>query len=129
MIGAFALACHKSSLAIRIHPTLRNVFFLPIGTGAAGGLFSTIANDWYASGDTVALVNGVLGGLAAAAGCVTGGYLCDRMDRKMAYGLYGMLQAFGRMLKVGAYPIGIYPDAIAKAAEQFSNTVSVNVPD
>jgi trehalose 6-phosphate synthase len=33
----------------------------------------------------------------------------------------GMLQAFGRMLKVGAYPIGIYPDAIAKAAEQFSN--------
>ena len=70
------------------------IFFLPIGTGAAGGLFSTIANDWYASGDTVALVNGVLGGLAAAAGCITGGYLCDRMDRKMAYGLYGMLQAF-----------------------------------
>lgn len=33
----------------------------------------------------------------------------------------GMLQAYGRMLKVGAYPIGIYPDAIAKAAEQFSN--------
>ena len=70
------------------------IFFLPIGTGAAGGLFSTIANDWYASGDTVALVNGVLGGLAAAAGCITGGYVCDRMDRKMAYGLYGMLQAF-----------------------------------
>jgi trehalose 6-phosphate synthase len=33
----------------------------------------------------------------------------------------GMLQAHGHMLKVGAYPIGIYPDAIAKAAEQFSN--------
>jgi trehalose 6-phosphate synthase len=33
----------------------------------------------------------------------------------------GMLQAHGRMLTVGAYPIGIYPDAIAKAAEQFSN--------
>jgi trehalose 6-phosphate synthase len=33
----------------------------------------------------------------------------------------GMLQAHGRMLKVGAYPIGIYPDAIAKVAEQFSN--------
>jgi MFS transporter, PAT family, beta-lactamase induction signal transducer AmpG len=25
---------------------------------------------------------------------ITGGYLCDRIDRKMAYGLYGMLQAF-----------------------------------
>lgn len=33
----------------------------------------------------------------------------------------GMLQAHGHMLKVGAYPIGIYPDAIAKIAEQFSN--------
>jgi trehalose 6-phosphate synthase len=33
----------------------------------------------------------------------------------------GMLQAHGHMLKVGAYPIGIYPDAIAKVAEQFSN--------
>ncbi len=37
----------------------------------------------------------------------------------------GMLQAFGRMLKVGAYPIGIYPDAIAKAAEQFANRKQV----
>lgn len=33
----------------------------------------------------------------------------------------GMIQAFGRVLKVGAYPIGIYPDAIAKAAQQFSD--------
>ncbi|KMQ80182.1 Alpha,alpha-trehalose-phosphate synthase [UDP-forming] [Candidatus Burkholderia pumila] len=37
----------------------------------------------------------------------------------------GMLQAFGRMLKVGAYPIGIYPDAIAQAAEQFTNRKQV----
>jgi PAT family beta-lactamase induction signal transducer AmpG len=57
-------------------------------------LFSAIANDWYASADTVALVNGILGGLASAAGCIAGGYLCDRMNRKMAYGLYGLLQAF-----------------------------------
>jgi MFS transporter, PAT family, beta-lactamase induction signal transducer AmpG len=69
------------------------IFFLPIGTGAAAGLFSAIANDWYASADTVALVVGILGGLASAAGCITGGYLCDRMDRKMAYRLYGLLQA------------------------------------
>jgi trehalose 6-phosphate synthase len=37
----------------------------------------------------------------------------------------GMMHAFGRMLKVGAYPIGIYPDAIAKAAEQFSDHKAV----
>ncbi|KMY86774.1 Alpha,alpha-trehalose-phosphate synthase [UDP-forming] [Candidatus Paraburkholderia calva] len=42
-----------------------------------------------------------------------------------SYSEDGMLQGFGRMLKVGAYPIGIYPDAIAKAAEQFSNRKQV----
>ncbi|RKP44888.1 alpha,alpha-trehalose-phosphate synthase (UDP-forming) [Trinickia fusca] len=33
----------------------------------------------------------------------------------------GMMQAFGRVLKVGAYPIGIYPDAVAQAAEQYAH--------
>jgi len=33
----------------------------------------------------------------------------------------GMVHAYNRFLKVGAYPIGIYPDAIAKAAEQFTD--------
>jgi trehalose 6-phosphate synthase len=37
----------------------------------------------------------------------------------------GMIHAFGRILKAGAYPIGIYPDAIAKAAEQFSDRKTV----
>jgi MFS transporter, PAT family, beta-lactamase induction signal transducer AmpG len=65
------------------------IFFLPIGTGAAGGLFSADADDWHASADTVALVNGVLGGIASAVGCLAGGHLCDRMNRKTAYGLTG----------------------------------------
>ncbi|WP_322014444.1 alpha,alpha-trehalose-phosphate synthase (UDP-forming) [Paraburkholderia sp. J12] len=33
----------------------------------------------------------------------------------------GMVHAWDRFLKVGAYPIGIYPDAIAKASGQFSD--------
>ncbi len=37
----------------------------------------------------------------------------------------GLMQAFGRVLKVGAYPIGIYPDSIAKAAEQYSDRKAV----
>ncbi len=37
----------------------------------------------------------------------------------------GMVHAFGRVLKAGTYPIGIYPDAIAKAAEQFSDRKQV----
>ena len=61
------------------------ICFLPIGSGAASNLWSAVAGDWHADADTVALVNGVLGGMVSAIGCVIGGYLCDRMDRKFAY--------------------------------------------
>lgn len=69
------------------------ICFLPIGSGAAANLWSTIAGDWHASADTVAMINGAMSGLVAAAGCIIGGYACDRMDRKFAYGLYGVLMA------------------------------------
>ena len=67
--------------------------FLPIGSGAASGLWSAVAGGWRASANTVALVTGVVGGLVAAAGCLAGGWVCDRMDRKTAYAAFGVLQA------------------------------------
>jgi PAT family beta-lactamase induction signal transducer AmpG len=67
--------------------------FMPIGSGAAGGLWSAVAVEWNASADTVALVTGTLGGIVSAAGCIVGGWICDRMDRKNAYVIYGLLQA------------------------------------
>jgi PAT family beta-lactamase induction signal transducer AmpG len=67
--------------------------FLPIGSGAASGLWSAVADEWRTSGDTVALVTGVLAGVISAVGCVAGGWICDRMDRKAAYVGYGLLQA------------------------------------
>jgi MFS family permease len=69
------------------------ICFLPIGTGAASNLWSAVADDWHATADTVALVTGVLGGIVSAVGCLVGGHFCDRMDRKRAYVLYGLLQA------------------------------------
>ncbi|HYD78649.1 MAG TPA: MFS transporter [Paucimonas sp.] len=69
------------------------ICFLPIGSGAASNLWSAIAGDWQASADTVAMVNGVLGGLVSAAGCIVGGFICDRIDRKHAYVLFGALMA------------------------------------
>jgi MFS transporter, PAT family, beta-lactamase induction signal transducer AmpG len=67
--------------------------FLPIGSGAAGGLWSTVAGDWNASLDTVEFVNGTVAGLISAAGCVAGGWFCDRMNRQAAYAIYGVFQA------------------------------------
>jgi len=78
------------------------ICFLPIGSGAASNLWSAVAGDWHASADTVALVNGVMGGVVSAIGCVIGGYLCDRMDRKFAYALFGIFLAAGAIAMAAA---------------------------
>jgi MFS family permease len=67
--------------------------FLPLGTGAASGLWAGVAGDWHASPATVEFVTGIMGGLITAAGCLVGGWLCDRMNRQMAYVVFGFISA------------------------------------
>lgn len=67
--------------------------FLPLGSGAASGLFPALAREWQASGNAVALANGVGAGVLSALGCIVGGWICDRMDRKAGYAVFGVLQA------------------------------------
>lgn len=67
------------------------ICFLPIGSGAASNLWSAVAGEWHASAETVALATGVMTGIVSAAGCLVGGYFCDRLDRKLAYALYGLI--------------------------------------
>ena len=66
------------------------ICLLPIGSGAAQNLWSPIAGEWHASADVVAFVTGAMSGLISAAGCLVGGWLCDRIDRKLAYCLFGV---------------------------------------
>jgi MFS family permease len=67
------------------------ICFLPIGTGAASNLWAAVADDWHATAGTVALVTGVFSGIVSAIGCLAGGYGSDRLDRKTAYALYGLV--------------------------------------
>jgi len=69
------------------------ICFLPIGSGAASNLWAALADDWHASANTVALATGIFSGVVSALGCLVGGYGADRMDRKTAYLLYGLLMA------------------------------------
>ena len=69
------------------------ICFLPIGSGAAANLWASVADDWHASANTVALATGVFSGIVSALGCLAGGYGADRMDRKTAYAVYGLLMA------------------------------------
>jgi MFS family permease len=75
--------------------------FLPIGTGAV--VFPSIAGEWGASAKTVELITGVLGGVISAVGCILGGWLCDRMDRKHAYVWFGIVQA-GSGIAMALFP-------------------------
>ena len=66
--------------------------FLPLGTGAASNLWAAVAGDWHASANTVAFVTGLMSGLITSAGCLLGGWICDRMDRKIAYTIFGFTE-------------------------------------
>jgi PAT family beta-lactamase induction signal transducer AmpG len=68
---------------------------LPASLGAASQLLSTVAGDWRASADTVALVLGVVTGIANLPGCVLGGYLCDIFPRRAVYILSALACALG----------------------------------
>ncbi len=67
------------------------ICLLPIGSGAAQNLWSPIASEWHASAGVVAFVTGAMSGLISALGCLAGGWLCDRMDRRTAYCVFGFL--------------------------------------
>jgi MFS family permease len=66
------------------------IMLLPIASGGAQNLWSAISKEWGADANIVAAVNGVGGGLVSALGCLIGGYICDKMDNKAAYALFGI---------------------------------------
>jgi len=55
------------------------LIIMPIGTGAMANLWSAIAEDWKTDTNTVVLVTGILCGGVSAAGCITGGFIADRL--------------------------------------------------
>jgi predicted MFS family arabinose efflux permease len=68
------------------------VFFLsPVGSAAVTNLISSVGPDYHASDAEVAWVSGLAGGLLSALGCLIGGWICDRMNRRAAYALAGLL--------------------------------------
>lgn len=83
----WALGASRAGLTVIV------LMLVPVGSGAAQSLWAAVAGDWRAGAGTVALVNGVLGGLASLVGSVVGGRLCDRIDRKLAYCLFGLALA------------------------------------
>jgi hypothetical protein len=66
------------------------VFVLPLGSGGAANLFTGIAHEWRVDAGLLAAIT--LGAaIATGLGSIVGGYICDRMDRLVAYVLFGVL--------------------------------------
>lgn len=66
---------------------------MPIGSGAMSNLWSTVAQDWKADADMVALVTGILNGIVSALGCVAGGFIIDKFGIWKAYFGLGIICA------------------------------------
>ncbi|MGZ3461833.1 MAG: MFS transporter, partial [Archangium sp.] len=61
----------------------------PVSCGALTNLFSAMAGDYHAPEHLVELVNGLGMGLSGALGSLAGGWLSDRINRKLNYVLMG----------------------------------------
>ncbi len=81
------------------------IFFLsPVGCGALANLISSMGPDYRATDSEVLWVTGIASGLLSAAGAFAGGYLCDRMNRMVAYAVGGVLTAvFAAYMMLGPH--------------------------
>ena len=66
------------------------VLLLPLGAGGAANIGSALSKEWRVSAGLLAVVNG-LSVVATAGGSIIGGFICDRMDRKAAYVIFGVV--------------------------------------
>src|SRR6266851_4300579 len=69
------------------------IFASPMGAAAAASLFSGLAADYHASLNTVVWITGLAGGLFTALGSLAGGWVCDRIPRRLAYAIAAILSA------------------------------------
>lgn len=65
----------------------------PVGCQAMSNLFTGVAADYQASAELVSAANGLGGGISSAIGALLGGWLADRMSRRVAYAIAGGLTA------------------------------------
>ena len=95
----------------------------PVGCGALTNLFSGIAQDYGAGQRLVEVVNGIGGGLAGALGSLVGGYLADRMNRRLAYALAGGVTALSALAMLVA-PMTPFTYAWGTLAYNFANGIA-----
>jgi PAT family beta-lactamase induction signal transducer AmpG len=95
----------------------------PVGCGALTNLFAGMALEFGADQHVVEVVNGLGGGLAGALGSLVGGFLADRMNRRVAYALAGGLTALSA-LGMLASPLTPTTYMVGTLAYNFANGIA-----
>ena len=97
--GTFGRTMHRvwvefkaTFLHLRAVPYTLCMLF-PIATGSAVGLIPGIAKSYHVSGDSVAWVNGLIGGLLTAAGSLAGTAIPARISAPVIYLCVGIVNA------------------------------------
>ncbi len=76
----------------------------PVGAGGMVNLFSALATDYSTDPATteqmVVYATGLLGGLVSAAGALVGGYVCERMNSRLAYVVFGFVTALAAVAMI-----------------------------
>lgn len=126
-----ALRRHLVAMAKDLWSTIRSregltglvICVAPVGLGALTNLFSGMAPDFGASARVVEVVNGLGGGVTGAAGALVGGWLADRMSRRVAYGVAGALTGLSALAML-ASPLTPATYAWGTLAYSFTNGVA-----
>jgi MFS transporter, PAT family, beta-lactamase induction signal transducer AmpG len=129
---AHAIGKAIKAMAVDLYRTARSrdgwtgliICLSPVGAGAAVNLFAGGMHvDYGVSEHRVEIVTGLLGGLAGAAGCLVGGKLADRMNRRLAYAISGTLTAIiALIMAYGPLTEGAF--TYGTLAYQFTNGIS-----
>lgn len=96
---------------------------VPVGACALTNLFSAIGPYYGAGEDRVGFVSGLWGGIIGAAGSFVGGWIADRMNRRLAYALSGGLVATTALAMLAA-PVNVMTYTWGTLAYNFATGVS-----
>jgi MFS family permease len=69
------------------------ILLCPLGAAAAANLFSGVAIDYHAANHTVVWITGFGGGFFTALGSLAGGFVADRIPRRVAYALAALVSS------------------------------------
>ncbi len=96
----------------------------PVGAGALVNLLTGIAHDYQADAHLVELVDGPVGGILAATGAIIGGFLINRMNRRVAYCVFAGATALCA-LAMAAAPMSPTTYAAGSLSYRFFNGITM----